>query len=856
MKQSDKFTHIQAREALQLALDGPLDEAQQKNLAQHLDECAECRLYAGQLTQLDRRLSHYFASRWPQVELSETELASRLGDILPQVQVSQVKINCANNIRNIGYVALAILLVAGLVWTIKTLIPLPRQGPAGVSSPAATIAILQTNALPVPTLQVTSGETLPAPTAIPLPSGSVTLFPNVVFTFASELPISPERMNVYRQQLSEPVTANLARQVAALWGINAGVYASPSEGMGDIIFDAMDGARSMRFLNFPDQFIYGVGYVSPEYGSALMDSGPLPSFEEQVAIATNFLEPLGILDRPYRTMPLETERGMVAFIPLLDGYPVVQEIGVDRSNIGWINVKVNTPGQVTMVQYSHHTFLPVGDYPILSAQQAWDRFTNDLELQHSRYAVLSPEGPNTYQAWVRKFEPGQQADIYGWVSAYSPADPSMPGLVMLNNLPVIGDTAAMSPANRFDVRFVHAWGEITGSNSDGIALSLSGWELSPLNDEYITGTLITQSGQTQLVALDRTLTLIDPPMDIPEGTQVGIQGVVLAGNPEIINWKFIETGQIPITYGVSNSCAGGGGGGSGLIDANFGAGRFASPNLTGQSAPIPTQAVGPYQPGAEINGISGRVFITRHLYFAGATSTEVIFTPDPPSEFALDWSFSLLGDNLTAIEQFNNLPIRVWGQVDRLEEHLVYINVSRYEPVYPGEQIQVWTGTEQILTLDGQSVVLFTPSAGESYVLKSSLDWGAEGNIIGRLGDLIEIEGYLIPDQPVGGYLVLQDTAGTVQPDGVADSAQVNVWDHSQDPSTNPGAALQGQVIIDTVELAYDAINLDHCQASAAEDPNVSPRLYVQPIWVFSGHLEDGRRFIIQVQALPDEYVK
>ncbi|OGO65602.1 MAG: hypothetical protein A2030_02360 [Chloroflexi bacterium RBG_19FT_COMBO_50_10] len=856
MKQSDKFTHIQARHTLQLALDGSLDDDQQKKLAQHLDACAECRLYAGQLTQLDRRLSHSLPSRWPQVKLSETESTSRLGDILSQVQVEQVKINHASTTRNIGYVALVILLVAGLVWTIKTLIPLPRQVPAGVSSPVATTAILQTSPLPTPTLQMTQGEALPAPTANPLPSGSVNLFPNVVFTFASELPISPERMTVYRQQLSEPVSADLARQVAAQWGINAGVYASPSEGMGDIIFDAMDGARSMRFLNFPDQFIYAVGYVSPDYGSALMDSGPLPSFENQVAIATNFLEPLGILDLPYRTMPLETERGMVAFIPLLDGYPVVQEIGVDRGNIGWINVKVNTPGQVTMVQVSHHNFQPVGDYPIRSAQQAWDRFTNDLELQHSRYAVLSPQGSNTYQAWVRKFEPGQQADIYGWVNSYSPVDPSTPGLVLINNLPVIGDTAAMSPVSRFDVRFVHAWGEITGSNSDGIALSLSGWEVSPLNDEYITGTLTTQSGQTQLVALDRTLTLLDPPMDIPDGTQVGIQGVVLAGDPEILNWKFIETGQIPITYGASNSCGGGGGGGGGLTDANFGAGRFASPNLTGQSAPIPTQVLGPYQPGAEINAISGRVFITQHLYFAGATSTEVIFTPDPPLEFALDWSFSLVGDNLTGIELFNYLPVRVWGQVDRLEEHLVYINVARYEPVYPGEQIQVWTGTEQILTLDGKSVVLFTTSAGESFVLKSSLDWGADGNIIGRLGDLIEIEGYLIPDQSVGGYLVLQDTAGTVQPDGVADSAQVNVWDHSQDPSTNPGAALQGQVIIDTVELAYDAINLDHCQASAAEDPDVSPRLYVQPIWVYTGHFDDGRRFIIQVQALPDEYLK
>jgi hypothetical protein len=132
----------------------------------------------------------------------------------------------------------------------------------------------------------------------------------------------------------------------------------------------------------------------------------------------------------------------------------------------------------------------------------------------------------------------------------------------------------------------------------------------------------------------------------------------------------------------------------------------------------------------------------------------------------------------------------------------------------------------------------------------------ADANIIGRLGDLIEIEGYLIPDQQLGGYMLLQETAGTTQPDGVADSAQVSIWDHTQDPSANPGAFLQGTVTIDNVELAYDAVNLDRCQASAASDPNIAPWLNVQPMWVFTGHFEDGRRFIAQVQALPDEYLK
>ncbi|OGN95304.1 MAG: hypothetical protein A2Z71_00265 [Chloroflexi bacterium RBG_13_50_21] len=966
MKPHNITAHLQARELIHLEMDGSLDDDQRKQLDQHLEACEECRAYAGRIGQLNAQLMHSLQVRWPQSNPNEAKLASSLAELLPQVRKNQMKINHANTLRSFGWGALAILFIAGLVWTIKTLAPLPEQVPAGVSSPEATNADLMPTEVPSATIQVAPTEfagliagdwvadtdfgkliisvddpgtritkidyqftdwtcgsikqsaeivdssswlvtgnefsvtstfdqdgqvymflngaydpadqkitgtweetandaycsgtweaVIQAQTAIIISSGSSSQFPGIEFSFASELPSTPASMTIYRQQLSEAVTAEVARQIATEWGVAGGVYTTPSEGMNDVIFDVMDGARTMRFLNFPDQFIYGVGYVSPDYGSALMDNGPLPSFDEQVAIATNFLKPLGILDLPYRTQPLETERGMVAFIPLLDGYPVIQEIGVDRGNIGWIDVKVNAPGQVTMVQYSHHDFQPVGSFSVLTAQQAWDRFTNDANLQHSRYAVLSPQSDNTYQTWSPKYEPGQPADIYGWVNTYNSVDPSSPALVMINNLPIIGEISGMIPANQYDVRFVHVWGQIQGSSSDGIALRVSGWEVSTLNEEYITGTLTTQSGETQLIAIDRTLSLPDPPSDIPDGTQVGILGIVLDGNPPQLSWKFIETGEIPFSYGSSSSCGGSGGGGNELSNANFGGGTFAQLNLDGLSGPTAPQVAQPYQPGDEIDAVSGTVYVTQHIYLGGNTSLEVGISPDPSSGLKMDWGYSLTGDSLSGIEQFNNLPVTIWGRVDRVDNNIVYIDVTRYEPLYPGEQIQVWTGTEQILTLDGQEVVLFTTSAGESYVLKSSADFKpADANIIGRLGDLIEIEGYIIPDQQIGGYLLLRDTAGSVQPDGVADSAQVSVWDHSQDPSSNPGAVLQGRVTIEAIELAYDAINLDRCQTSAADDSNLAPWLFVQPMWVFNGHFEDGRRFIAHVQALPDEYLK
>lgn len=142
------------------------------------------------------------------------------------------------------------------------------------SSPVETQPVIKIVEVPLSTVQEIPQVSDATP--LPSPGGVVSLFPAVEFNFASEQPLSPESLTVYRQQLSEAVTVESARRIADQWGVAGGVYSSPSEGMDNIIYDVMDGARSIRFLNFTDQFIYSVGYASPDYGSALMDNGPLP----------------------------------------------------------------------------------------------------------------------------------------------------------------------------------------------------------------------------------------------------------------------------------------------------------------------------------------------------------------------------------------------------------------------------------------------------------------------------------------------------------------------------------------------------------------------------------------------------
>jgi len=80
------------------------------------------------------------------------------------------------------------------------------------------------------------------------------------------------------------------------------------------------------------------------------------------------------------------------------------------------------------------------------------------------------------------------------------------------------------------------------------------------------------------------------------------------------------------------------------------------------------------------------------------------------------------------------------------------------------------------------------------------------------------------------------------------------MWDEAAaiNPSTQE---IQGNTTVDQVELVYAAAFLERCSNLATTNPADAPWLVVQPVWRFTGRLDDGRVFEIQVQALPDEYL-
>jgi len=863
MSHSHSHIHRDIQRIIDAALDQTLDAEAQSVLDQHLAECAECRLYAARLQKLEARLGGDLQARWPAAPLAEGQRATILRSILSHVRRTPMQNRISSSVRALALGALAILLIVALGWGIRTLRPASLAGGGGTlegrtpsaptgQTPAADAGRTPSTPTPTPTMETiilapppTATEQAllpPTPTPIPPPAqaGSLALFPQLQFAFATEFPAAPEQMVVYQQSQSEPITVDLARQSAAQLGVKGEVVQYTGEG-GWPIYEVHGGGSVVRFLGYADQFMYE---VIPSAG--LQNSAQSLSFEQQAVIAEDFLRQKGLLEGDYHTTPVESDPGVVRFVQLLDEHEVRYGVGVGRmgGTLQWIDVSLTAEGEVGTVAYNAHNFQHAGKFPVLSAQQAWERFGASPTGEYGMYAVLAAEQPVTYRSWLRDY-PAGFVHLYDFAVSYQSAEGGAP-LVEFSRYPLTGNVQGMEAG-----KFLHAWGQIILNEQGFQIFQVEGWEVSTLADNYLSGT-IQRQGDTATLQTDdgQWLPLPDLPGDVPEGEPVNVRGVIWNGSLE---WSYIDTGEIPGSYGYTRSCGGGGGGGSQTPDANFGGQALAWLQVGGtpSSQPAPTL---PYQAGDTLDGQVGNVWVTIHKY-ADHSETEAAMWVETADETFVAY---LSGAGLSGIEQYNALPIKVWGRVVRTTSSEMYFTVDRFEEAYPGLRIQAWIGTEEAINLEGKDVLLFSTLDGQQFVLKNSI-WYGDQVRVGRPGDTVIHEGLLIPGLTFGGYPVIQEMAGQMangQTDltGYTIHTEPSVFDHTQEvPVVSPESIVQGKVNIDQIELVYLAYSLAGCPADAASyNPDM---LYVQPAWRFRGTFEDGRRFEALVQALPDAYL-
>ena len=741
--------------------------------------------------------------------------------------------------RPFAWAGLAVLLIFSLGWVIRNLLPPRPVAPAASNAETpASVLPLQDSATPgalAPTLAAPAGD--PA-TATPLPPSqsfeSPLLFPGTTLVLSAGFPEAPAQMTIYTQTVStQPLTPEGVSQIGAQLGMDGKVYrlqSSPEQGN---LYLVSDGWDRVGFYNGSlDQFYYRAGFANT------LDSGasPLP-FEQQAAIAEEFLRSHGLLDFPYYTEPTFLAEDTVRFVYMLDGLPV----RYSRYDTPLIEVQISPDGRVMAVSYTRLAFKDLGEFPIRSAQAAWDQIVNGQSttgIQTSSRAMIT----HNLETWYRHYPSGQRIDLYGYPEIIPAAEGREDPLVTLNSLPLTGDLqsfARQTPANGF----MHVWGKVVDGDGDRQSLQLEGWEPSPLPDESFQGAI--QQGDSSLHMNDgQVLALPDLPDSIPDGSPALVRGVKVDEGGLAIDWTTIQVGE-----------PGGGGGGGEVetfapLDLNPKAQAGGEPSLAGPTAtPLPTD-IPPNPLPARLDGEAGTITTIIYAGQDGPGSTE-FFILVPTSPALPDGLYARLsGAGLEALAGLNRLPVKVWGEVRQEADGAVTVAVERWEEAYPGLALQAWLGTMEPATLEGQEAVLFTDQDGQQYALFSPIGL-PETIVTGQSGDSLIVEGFVDPDKAFSGHPVLfyfsaSPSGGRQNLDGYTlDSAAPIELQGRPQPST------PAQATVESIELVY------HVADNRGLPPgDIAQPAYAQPVWRFTGHYDDGREFEILVQALDNAYLK
>lgn len=492
-----------------------------------------------------------------------------------------------------------------------------------------------------------------------------------------------------------------------------------------------------------------------------------------------------------------------------------------------------------MVGMNIQPWQPIGSYPLISAQQAWDRFLtnglNGLGVEMSSGGSMSPPEGSTFKLWRRDIPLEQSISIIGMATSSNAVDGGTPLLVM-DNISLTGNLEGLTNLEetvQLDGRFI--------MDGDVRKFQVDSWQLSdPM--PTLDGAIEQADGQSWLVTNDgQRLQLEDLPEDIQVGERTSVYGIV---SGDKLDWRTINQGE-----GFGGG--GGGGGGAGLARLNL----SGTPMPTATPWPVSTPVDYASMIGTRLEGEQGNVDIWNLQKDDGSTYFIYKLSSDSEEGF-LDsfWQVNLEGPATEGLEAYYRMPVKVWGTITSVNQQgIATVQMERYEPMYPDEKAQLLFGEEKVAQVEGVDVLIFTTKDGTSYVRNDSIQYGMiEPMAAAEEGFMNYIVGWSAPGQTFGGYPIFDVISiGSVPQDFdldtvISDALTPMVMDEAQ-------ANISGETptgIINRVELIYQGE--DQLLAEVEEGRT----LYAQPFWRFSGYYSENSYFDIIVQALPDEYLQ
>ncbi len=693
-------------------------------------------------------------------------------------------------------------------------------------------------------------------------SNTGSIFGKARLTLSVNFPASPKAVTVYEQRADPALTPALAKEQAAKLGIQGEVYQSSSEGGGTIYY-VTDGLQEVWFMQGATHFTY----VADMNNSMIGRPSNLP-LEKRVQAAEAFLKKAGLLDFDYRVNEALSQGRKVVFDRLFNDMPLLE----DNFNPD-IVVEVNDDGKVDIAMVGLNHMASLGNYPIRSAEDAWGIVLGDPNDKRVQYTITDPATnmPEIVASWNRSYPDGPRVDITFYPSVLLSAEPGGQPWVTLGPFTLRGDLSSLlaayngpqdlSPEQKQMVasgevsekraigwsRFFHVWGQANTQANGSRSLQVEGWERSPMPDDIFFGTLEQKNGTRLFAAEDgKKWTLADLPADIPLGERISVRGVRIKDQPGVFDWSFI---QVEPPAPAQANGGGGGGGGGGLSQFSPTPGQAAT-----EIAPLPM----PYQSGDRLEGVTAILDMAEKMIYPDG-KTEMVYLaglPSPKDPLNVT-SVKLIGDNLQGLESLIELHVKIWGTFQMVGD-LPTIQVERYEKAYPDEIYQAWIGRQAVVTLDGRKALLFTDISGKQYVFERSLENSPVDLEDGYRGEQFVVEGTL-SHETFAGYPMIVESMSFIAPgrtglNGYQVQGNKVMEDHEGGTQNQPPLLQDSvkEVVIDRVELVYFAYDLSH---GGGYDLNTSPMRYVQPVWRFSGKLDDGRLVQVLVQAVTDEYL-
>jgi LysM repeat protein len=451
----------------------------------------------------------------------------------------------------LGWAALMILLALVLSWSIKKLVPPPQP------------AVNDTPAIPTPGTETTTPEPLNL-TATPATQEGGYDFRGAKLYLQQPLPESPDQANIYLLKKDEAATEAQAIALANRFGIQGEMYTAPDYIFNTTDYVISDGKQLLQV--YSNRFFT---YTADIAKSRTNPYGVKPSDHAEATIQ-QFLKARGF-DFPF-SISTSSFPGECIVKPLApDSIPMQYESFTPPV----MRVALDENGEVLGIDASliDYDSSPLGEYGIISAQEALQILLNDnilagkMEYFHS--ANRMPK------EWYRIYPDNQPVTAYGYISAYSPVDPSKPALVLMNGVSLTGNINGLE--NLDDYTFVKATGQFIVEN--GIRkFNVDSWDRK-VQETSVEGILGRQADQIVITSDNGTgqqYPLIDPPADVPlqtkvPDTQLAVSGVIVDGK---LDWTYIQY--------FDNYSSGGGGGSNGL--------GFYQLNLTGPPVLFPTAA--------------------------------------------------------------------------------------------------------------------------------------------------------------------------------------------------------------------------------------------------------------------------